>query len=87
MVVFKATAGFEPADKGFADLCLTTWLRRRSGFVLYHVFVKGQIQPFSCGSFMHRTYAKRQNPPLSPPKGREVLLRRHVGEGRGEGSA
>jgi len=54
---------------------------------LYHVFVKGQIQPFSCGSFMHRTYAKRQNPPLSPPKGREVLLRRHVGEGRGEGSA
>src|SRR3954453_4494775 len=24
----EATAGIEPADKGFADLCLTTWLRR-----------------------------------------------------------
>ena len=25
----EATAGLEPADKGFADLCLTTWLWRR----------------------------------------------------------
>jgi hypothetical protein len=25
----KATAGFEPANGGFADLCLTTWLRRQ----------------------------------------------------------
>ena len=25
---FKASAGFEPADRGVADLCLTTWLRR-----------------------------------------------------------
>ena len=24
----EATAGFEPANGGFADLCLTTWLRR-----------------------------------------------------------
>jgi hypothetical protein len=24
----EATSGFEPLDKGFADLCLTTWLRR-----------------------------------------------------------
>ena len=24
----KAAIGFEPMDKGFADLCLTTWLRR-----------------------------------------------------------
>ncbi len=24
----KATPGFEPGDKGFADLCLTTWLCR-----------------------------------------------------------
>jgi hypothetical protein len=25
----EATSGFEPLDKGFADLCLTTWLRRQ----------------------------------------------------------
>ncbi len=25
----EATPGFEPGNKGFADLCLTTWLRRR----------------------------------------------------------
>src|SRR5437868_1074183 len=27
----EATAGIEPADEGFADLCLTTWLRRLAG--------------------------------------------------------
>ena len=29
----EATPGFEPGDDGFADHCLTTWLRR-------HYFIK-----------------------------------------------
>ena len=29
----EAPPGFEPGNGGFADLCLTTWLRRRTGKV------------------------------------------------------
>ena len=27
VILFKATGGIEPPNKGFADPCLTTWLR------------------------------------------------------------
>lgn len=33
----KATPGFEPGDKGFADLCLTAWLCRRHEYAMFLV--------------------------------------------------
>ena len=33
----EAAIGFEPMNKGFADLCLTAWLRRREYVTRYEL--------------------------------------------------
>ena len=38
----EAPPGFEPGNKGFADLCLTTWLRRHYEPLTYTDFKKYQ---------------------------------------------
>ncbi len=35
LIFLEAASGFEPLDKGFADLCLTTWLRRQ----IFNIFI------------------------------------------------
>ncbi len=40
VVGFEAPGGFEPSHKGFADLSLTTWVRRQKTHSLH-----GQITP------------------------------------------
>jgi hypothetical protein len=43
----EATAGFEPAHKGFADPCLTTWLRRpKSGYSTMQVAREQALRHF-----------------------------------------
>ena len=36
-IFLEAPPGFEPGDKGFADLCLTSWLWRRFPYTKYMV--------------------------------------------------
>ena len=42
--LFEATGGFEPPNGAFAELCLTTWLRRH-----YFAESKWQIANDLCG--------------------------------------
>ena len=47
--ILEAAARFELAHKGFADLCLTTWLRRpREGWIQRENFTRGS--PFGQGA-------------------------------------
>jgi hypothetical protein len=44
----EATGGFEPPHKGFADPCLTAWLRRRVPWPLWDscgMVAQGGIEP------------------------------------------
>ena len=59
--ILEATPGFEPGNKGFADLCLTTWLCRRLNIIVFHR-VENDSGFFGGGSRI-RTYAWwNQNP-------------------------
>ena len=40
----EATMGFEPMHRGFADPCLTTWLRRRAAISLAQEARSGKIE-------------------------------------------
>ena len=39
--------GFEPMHRGFADPCLTTWLRRRAAISLAQDVCSGKRNPFA----------------------------------------
>jgi hypothetical protein len=55
----EATPGFEPGNKGFAGLCLTTWLcRRKRNFLLQqNIFYHGK-NDMSTGIFPLILYGK-----------------------------
>src|SRR5690348_4569298 len=77
----EAPVGIEPTNRGFADLCLTTWLRRRRkrNLAIHCGFGKGwtstKQRVDSCAQHRHE-------PPLKPGMMLEprLITRRGVGQ-------
>ncbi len=71
----EATTGFEPVNGGFADLCLTTWLRRLKPGILGEASRRvnensSRQLPLSgnCPCRRHVKYINRRPPPHPSPK-------------------
>src|SRR5919206_1591814 len=72
----KAAVGIEPTNKGFADLCLTTWLRRRkAGMKDEGGRMKGSVFILHPSAFILNGSGRRDlNPRLRPWQGRTLPL-------------
>ena len=79
----EAAIGIEPMNKGFADLCLTTWLRRHKaimkdegGRMKLRLAVKARAFMLHPSAFILELWSGRRdlNPRLRPWQGRTLPL-------------